>query len=261
LLLASFEHAKAHQAYVGINTVLVANRHRKRAVHQLTLEVQWHLFRETTASSAAQRGLVSPQAEKESSMSTELDDRVRQGTRYWWIPLVTGVGWLVVAWLVLRLNQTSLTTVGVLIGVVLIAAGVNEAAIAAFVPGGWKVWHIIMAVIFLLGGLWGLIRPVDTFFALASVLGLVFILYGSFEIGRSLASRAINPFWWLGLIGGILLILLAFWVSGSDRVYALRQRAYLILFWVGFMALFRGIIQIMLAFGIRRAGHDTSAPD
>jgi hypothetical protein len=46
------------------------------------------------------------------------------------------------------------------------------------------------------------------------------------------------------LITGILLILLAFWVSGSDRVYALAQRTYLILFWVGFLALFRGFSQI-----------------
>jgi uncharacterized membrane protein HdeD (DUF308 family) len=187
-------------------------------------------------------------------MATEVRTLLREGARYWWIPLITGVAWLIVAWLVLRLNQTSITTVGVLIGIVLIAAGVNEAAVAVFLPGGWKIWHIIMAVIFLLGGLWGLIRPVNTFFALASVLGLVLILYGAFEIGRSIASRAVNPFWWIGLIAGILLILLAFWVSGSDRVYALRQRAYLILFWVGFMALFKGITQIILAFGIRHAG-------
>ncbi len=187
-------------------------------------------------------------------MATEVRTLMRQGARYWWIPLITGVAWLIVAWLVLRLNQTSLTTVGVLIGIILIAAAVNEAAVAVFLPGGWKVWHIIMAVIFLLGGLWALIRPVNTFFALASVLGLVLILYGAFEIARSIASRPVNPFWWIGLIAGILLILLAFWVSGSDRVYNLRQRAYLILFWVGFMALFKGITQIMLAFGIRHAG-------
>ena len=63
----------------------------------------------------------------------------------------------------------------------------------------------------------------------------------------------------VGLITGILLILLAFWVSGSDRVYALAQRAYLILFWVGFLALFKGITQIMMAFGIRHAGRTADA--
>jgi uncharacterized membrane protein HdeD (DUF308 family) len=189
-------------------------------------------------------------------MATEVRTLLREGARYWWIPLITGVAWLVVAWLVLRLNLTSITAVGVLIGIILIAAAANEAAVSAFLPGGWKVWHIVMAVIFLLGGLWALIRPVNTFFALASVLGLVLILYGSFEIARSIASRGVNPFWWINLIAGILLILLAFWVSGSDRVYALRQRAYLILFWVGFMAVFKGITQIMLAFGIRHAGRN-----
>jgi uncharacterized membrane protein HdeD (DUF308 family) len=59
---------------------------------------------------------------------------------------------------------------------------------------------------------------------------------------------------WRQVITGILLILLALWVSGSDRVNALAQRTYLILFWVGFLALFRGFSQIMLAFTIRHAG-------
>jgi hypothetical protein len=58
---------------------------------------------------------------------------------------------------------------------------------------------------------------------------------------------------------GILLILLAFWVSGSDQVYALAQRTFLILFWVGLVALFRGFTQIMLAFGVRHAGNEAAA--
>jgi uncharacterized membrane protein HdeD (DUF308 family) len=70
----------------------------------------------------------------------------------------------------------------------------------------------------------------------------------------------VNPYWWIGLLTGILLLLLAFWVSGSDRVYALAQRSYLILFWVGFMALFKGITQVVMAFGIRHAGKVASDP-
>jgi uncharacterized membrane protein HdeD (DUF308 family) len=176
---------------------------------------------------------------------------MRQGARFWWVFLLTGIAWLVIAWMVLRLNETSITTVGVLLGVVFIAAGVNEAGVAGLVSGGWRFWYFVMSVIFLLGGLWAFILPVETFFALASVLGLILIFYGSFEIARAVSSRGVNPYWWTGLITGILLILLAFWVSGSDRVYSLARRSYLILFWVGWMALFRGITQIMLAFGLR----------
>ena len=56
-------------------------------------------------------------------------------------------------------------------------------------------------------------------------------------------------------------MLLAFWVSGSDRVFALAQRTVLILFWVGFFALFRGFSQIMLAFSIRHAREEAAAID
>jgi hypothetical protein len=196
---------------------------------------------------------------EEGGMLTEEHRVVREASRYWWVFLVSGAAWLLISWMVLRANATSITTVGVLIGVVFLIAGINEAGMAAVVPGGWKVWHYVMAFIFILGGLWGFIRPVNTFFALASVLGLILFLYGLFEIILAFSSRVANPYWWLNLIAGILLILLAFWVSGSDRVYALQQRTYLILFWVGFFALFRGFTQIMLAFSVRHAGKEVEA--
>jgi Short repeat of unknown function (DUF308) len=184
---------------------------------------------------------------------------LREGSRYWWVLLLIGIAWLVVAWIVLRANITSLVTVGVLLGCLFIAAGINEVFFAQAVTGGWKFLHWAMAVIFLLGGLWAFIRPVNTFFALASVLGLILLFYGAFEIVRGVASREENRFWWVGLITGILLILLAFWVSSSDRAFNLANRAWLILFWVGFMALIRGFTQIMLAFAVRRAGRQLDA--
>jgi uncharacterized membrane protein HdeD (DUF308 family) len=191
-------------------------------------------------------------------MLTERRRIAHEAARYWWVLLVSGGAWLVIAWMVLRFNATSVATVGVLLGFVFLLAGINEVAVANMIRGGWRVWHYILAVIFFLGALWGFIRPVDTFFALASVLGLILILYGTFEIIEGIASRPVNPYWWLNLIVGILLVLLAFWVSGSDRVYALAQRSYLILFWVGFMAIFRGISQIALGFTIH---HEAKVAD
>jgi uncharacterized membrane protein HdeD (DUF308 family) len=193
-------------------------------------------------------------------MITEERMIVREGARYWWVFLLTGIAWLVIAWLVLRLDITSIAAVGVLLGVVFLFASVNEVGLGSLMSGGWKILHYAMALIFFIGGLWSLVRPVDSFFALASVLGLILIFYGTFEIARAFSSRDVNPYWWIGLLTGILLLLLAFWVSGSDRVYALAQRSYLILFWVGFMALFKGITQIVMAFGIRHAGKVASDP-
>jgi uncharacterized membrane protein HdeD (DUF308 family) len=193
-------------------------------------------------------------------MITEERMIVREGARYWWVFLLTGIAWLVIAWLVLRLDITSIAAVGVLLGVVFLFASVNEVGLGSLMSGGWKILHYVMALIFFIGGLWSLVRPVDSFFALASVLGLILIFYGTFEIARAFSSRDVNPYWWIGLLTGILLLLLAFWVSGSDRVYALAQRSYLILFWVGFMALFKGITQIVMAFGIRHAGKVASDP-
>ena len=165
---------------------------------------------------------------------------VREEASNWWILLVSGIAWLLIAWIVLRLDVTSVATVGVLIGAVFVVAAVNEVTVASLVPGGWKIWHYVMAFIFFLGGLWALITPIETFFALASVLGLILVFYGVFEIARAVSTRATNPYWWVGLITGVLLLLLAFWVSGSDRAYALAQRAYLILFWVGSLRAVQG---------------------
>jgi len=183
-----------------------------------------------------------------------------KAARYWWAVLLAGIAWLFIAWLVLRMDVRSLAAVGVLIGAMFLGAAVNEFALGALVTGGWRVFHYVMGVMFVLGGLWAFIRPINTFFALASVLGLILIFSGAFEIARAVGSRGENRYWWIGLISGILLLLLAFWVSGSDRVFVLGARSVLILLWVGFFALFRGISEIMLAFGLRRLGKAGTLP-
>jgi len=119
---------------------------------------------------------------------------MREGSRDWWVFLVTGIAWLVIAWLVLRVNVTSITTVGVLLGVAFIAAGVNEAGLGSLVSGGWNVWHNVMSFIFLLGGLWALIRPVNTFFALASWFQIScrpsFLRLRAYEVIRDLLNNS-----------------------------------------------------------------------
>lgn len=176
----------------------------------------------------------------------------REAARWWWAPLVGAVIWFVVAWLVLRADYTSLATVGVLLGVVFLIAAVNEAALGAVMGGGWAVWHVVLAVVLLLGALWSFVRPVNSFFALASVLGLLLFLQGAFTLMRGVALREVTSHWWLDLVAGGLLTMLGLWVSTSDRIWTLGARAAFILLWVGFMAIFRGVSDIALGFALRR---------
>jgi uncharacterized membrane protein HdeD (DUF308 family) len=144
---------------------------------------------------------------------------------------------------------------------VFIASGVNEVADASMVSGGWKFVHHGIAFLFLLAGLWAFLRPINSFFALASVLGLILVFAGAFEIVRGVATRGETPYWWTGLLSGVILLLLAAWVSVSDPQASIARRSYLILFWVGFMALLRGFTQIMMGFSLRHLGTETVSRD
>ena len=168
----------------------------------------------------------------------------------WWVFLITGIAWMIIAVIVLRYETdplTSVATVGFLIGALFVYAAINE-FIAASVVDTWKWLHWLMGFLFILGALYGFIRPYDTFFALASVLGFLLVFMGTLEIIRATMLRDFNPLWGFGLVTGILLLLLGIWAS--QRYYP--ARAALILIYVGFMALFRGIGQIVLAFGVRK---------
>jgi uncharacterized membrane protein HdeD (DUF308 family) len=176
-------------------------------------------------------------------------------TGAWWVFLVTGIFWLLVALVVLRFDASSLAAVGTLLGAVLLMAGVNEFLALGLRNVGWKGLHILMAIFFVAGGIWAFVRPIEAFWELASILGLLLMLKGSFDIVGSVVSREMNVLWWLGLVVGILEVLLAFWVS--QQFFA--PRAALIIVWVGFSALFRGISEIALAFEIRGVGKTLGA--
>jgi uncharacterized membrane protein HdeD (DUF308 family) len=187
----------------------------------------------------------------------ELEDRLMadEAHRWWWVFLVVGIIWLLIGMVVLRLDESSVKTVGYLIGVLFVLGALTELLIASGSTTGWKIFHYILAVIFIVGAFWSFINPQKSFFALASILGFILLFMGLMEIMAALATRDTDSMWGLRLAVGILEIVLAIWVS--QRYYP--ARAALILIWVGFMAIFKGISQIALAFAVRRAGKDLAA--
>jgi uncharacterized membrane protein HdeD (DUF308 family) len=168
----------------------------------------------------------------------------------WWVLLLTGIAWLIISVIVLRFTTTSAATVGVLLGVIFLGATLNE-FLLALVRRHWRWVHILMGIAFLAGAIWAFANPLGTFWALATVIGLLLILQGALVLITSIESRVINSVWWLGLIAGILEIVVGFWASQQ----LVHVRAALLIIWVGVLALFRGITEIVLAFELKSAQH------
>lgn len=179
----------------------------------------------------------------------EQDQRTALGafTGIWWVFLVVGIAWLLVALVLFRFDLSSVAAVGALLGVLFFAAGVNEFALMA-VRRDWRWFHGVMGALFVIGGFWAFIHPVGTAIELASIFGFLMIFKGSFDLIASVMSRDVSELWWLGVIVGILEILLGFWASQSFVAPVLQ----LIILWAGFMAIFRGISEIVMAFSLRR---------
>jgi uncharacterized membrane protein HdeD (DUF308 family) len=91
------------------------------------------------------------------------------------------------------------------------------------------------------------VNPEGTFATLADILGFLFVLVGLWWIIQAFLEREINQLWWLGLIGGVLMMIIGFWAAGQFFV----EKAYILLVFAGIWALMQGVTDIMRSFAIR----------
>jgi uncharacterized membrane protein HdeD (DUF308 family) len=174
---------------------------------------------------------------------------LEQVASYWWVELLLGLFWVVIAVVVLKFDRASVTTVGILTGLMFLVFAAQEFVLAAVDrPRRW-LWAIF-GVLLAASGIVALIHPVSTFAGFADILGFIFALIGVMWMAQAFAERPINSLWLLTLISGIMMIVLAFWVSGQFFVY----RAYTLLILAGIWAMTTGIIDVVRAFEIRELG-------
>jgi uncharacterized membrane protein HdeD (DUF308 family) len=166
----------------------------------------------------------------------------------WWVYLVTGAAWIIVSWLVLGFNSSSVVAIATLAGLVILAAALTEFLMVIYAPG-WKWLHAILGVLFVVTGIFCLINPGRTFFWLAAFVGWYLLFKGAADIMLAFLTKRENEAWWLGLIVGIVEVLLGFWAAGRfDR------SAYTLVVLVAAIALARGITDIIMAFRVRKHG-------
>jgi uncharacterized membrane protein HdeD (DUF308 family) len=179
----------------------------------------------------------------------EATSAMDEASSYWWILLVTGIGWILFSIIIFRFDWTSVSSISIVFGCVLLAAGFTEFFLIAGATRGWKIAHALLGVAFVVIGVIAFIHPGNTFAALAAVLSFYFVFKGTFDVAVALSSRD-QDLWWLTLVLGIVQILLGFWAAGD-----FGRKTILLLVWVGAVALIRGISQIITAFTIRSFRH------
>ncbi len=170
-------------------------------------------------------------------------------SRMWWLWIVFGIFWLVIAAVILQFDQASINTVGVLIGAMFLVTAMQQFLIMSLVDE-FRWLYGLFGVLFAISGVISLISPEDTFAALADILGFLFLIVGVFWIIQAFVAREINELWWLGLLAGILMVILAFWTAGQFFI----EKAYVLLAFAGIWALMQGVTDIVRAFQIRKLG-------
>jgi uncharacterized membrane protein HdeD (DUF308 family) len=170
-------------------------------------------------------------------------------TGLWWLFLVTGILWVLIAFMVLAMDPTTPATIGYLAGFVLIAAGVNE-FIQIGIADSWKWLHAVLGVLFVVAGVMALMSPFQTFGILALLIGWYLLFKGITDIVISIAERDTLHLWGLLLASGIIELAIGVWAIGYPG-----RSAWLLILWIGIGALMRGITEIVLAFKLRHVRH------
>jgi uncharacterized membrane protein HdeD (DUF308 family) len=191
-----------------------------------------------------------------------LREDMREVTGNWGWFLAAGIAWLVFAFIVLSFNYATVWAIAVFFGIAFIVGGVVELMVAAIAPG-WKWLYILLGVVSIIAGIIALVWPGETFLVLGAIVGWLLLFYGIIDIVFAFSTKDLDDLWWLQLISGIIMIGLGFWaISPDDRSVATYRGVVLLVVWVGFAAVLRGISDIVIGFRLRSAHKrlDTAAP-
>jgi len=173
----------------------------------------------------------------------------------WWVLLITGVAWTLIAITLLRFDYASVYSISLLFGFVAIGACIMEIGAIFMAPGWWKLLNAILALVFLVAGALAFASPGNTFASLAAIFSFILIFAGSFDIVMAISARKEIQVWWLQLVGGIIELALGFWAAGYYG-----RSAVLLVAWVAAFALIRGVRDIVAAFRVHELQHpDTAA--
>ena len=174
-------------------------------------------------------------------------DAVRGLTGSWWLFLILGVLWILFGMFVLSYNAGSLLALALFAGVTFIMTGITQVMDAGRAES-WRWLYLVGGILSILAGIVAFIWPGRTLLVLAVILAWFLVFKGIVDIVGALVHHG-RPYWWLGLILGILELLLGMWAAGYPG-----RSLFVFVNLVGIYAIFYGFTELFAAFDLRGLG-------
>jgi uncharacterized membrane protein HdeD (DUF308 family) len=174
-----------------------------------------------------------------------LQRAVTEVSRMWWVVLIIGLVFFGFGLVMLFDVAAGATVIAVIVGAFLIFDGLVE-MIAGGTRGSSRAWAIVLGILLVIGGIVVIVWPGVTFLVIAIVWGITMLVGGIVRAVAAATVRAHNWGWLvvLGVVEAVIGIVMLAWPDVT---------AYVILLLIGIYAMVAGILQIILAFELRKA--------
>ena len=174
-------------------------------------------------------------------MPPELRDALAKS---WKMLMTAGIISIVLGAIAIIVPPLASVTITLLVGILLLIGAVAYVA-EAISRGttGHRIWSAIVAVIYVIAGVWLIINPVSGTITLTWVLAIFFLVIGIFRILVGIQARGQVPNAGWTIVNGVLAVLIAVLVIANLPSSA----AWAIGLLVGIQLLFDGIMMVVAA--------------
>jgi uncharacterized membrane protein HdeD (DUF308 family) len=168
-----------------------------------------------------------------------------QASRGWWIVLLSGIVSIVAGVIILDIDWT-VSDLAIFVGAYLVFRGLVQMLNGVLGRGLWA-YYLATGGLSVLTGIVVIAWPGPTLLAIAILIGVSIVLYGTLNVAGAIGNRDRAQYWGVVLVLGILEILLGFWLLRRPGL-----TLAVVITAIGLWALFIGVMQIVVSFEIRR---------